>query len=589
MIGRAFLAALVCMLPCWVTGCGVSRTAARPAGDRVTSFHDMSQAAGIAFRHHAGMRGKKYMPETVGSGCAFLDFDGDGWMDLLFVNSTDWPGPGARAHYPALYRNNRDGTFADVTAQAGLRLDLYGMGAAVGDYDNDGYPDVYLTCIGPNHLFHNNGDGTFTDVTSAAGVAGAPVEPGGIRWKWSASAAWVDYDRDGNLDLFVTNYVKWTPDTDPWCGVRGIKAYCPPTNFEGVPSLLYRNRGSGQFEDVSEESGIAGTIGKSFGVAVADYDRNGWPDLAVSNDLQDNFLFVNGEGKRFEERGLEAGMALAPTGIPRAGMGIDAADWRNDGTFGLIVGNFSREGLALFQHDGKDRFTEVTYPANLGESSILSLTFGLFFFDYDLDGRQDIFAANGHIDDFVHRTDALVTYEQLPLLYRGRPNGTFENAGPRSGPALAAKRVLRGAAHGDLDNDGDPEIAVVWNNRRGEIWRNDGDVQGRWIGLQLRGSRSNRDGIGALVRLTSSGVTQTAYRHSGGSFLSEHDPRIRFGLGRSERAESIDIRWPSGTASRFDNVSGGRYYVAEEDQRQLRPLQAGSPSLEPHGESREKL
>lgn len=509
------------------------------------------------------------MPETVGSGCAFLDYNGDGWLDLLFVNSTDWPGAGAKAHFPVLYRNNGDGTFTDGTREAGLAHDSYGMGVAVGDYDNDGRPDVYLTCLGPNHLYHNNGDGTFTDVTARAGTEGEPVEPGGLKWKWSASAAWLDYDRDGRLDLFVTDYVKWTPATDMYCSTNGLKSYCPPSNYEGNSCILYHNEGNGRFRDVSEETGIRGKVGKSFGIAQADYNGDGWPDLAVSNDTVDNFLFLNQEGKRFEERGPEAGIALSPGGAARAGMGIDAADWANDGRFGLVIGNFSREGLALYRGQPGGVFQEVSYPSNVGEPSLLSLTFGVFFFDYNLDGWQDIFAANGHIDDFVEMKDARVRYAQLPLLFTGGPDTHFRPAGPAAGDAFSIKRVLRGCAHGDFDNDGDPDVAVVWNNHQGELWRNEGGNRNGWVGLVLQGARSNRDGIGAVVRVSAGGLTQTAYRHSGGSFLSESDPRLSFGLGAEKRAERIEIVWPSGATSQYEHVEGNRYYLAVEGERAL--------------------
>jgi hypothetical protein len=567
----------------FIAGCrGGNKTHAAPTPVVKTRvlFKDISESAGIRFVHRNGAAGKKFMPETVGSGCAFLDYNGDGFMDLFFVNSTDWPGPKAKPHFPALYRNNGNGTFTDATKEAGLAIDVYGMGVGVGDYDNDGDADLFLTCIGPNHLFRNNGNGTFTDVTKEAGVAGRAVEPGGIRWKWSSSAAWVDYDQDGLLDLFVENYVKWTPDTDPFCGMNGVKAYCAPTNFEGVPSLLYRNLGNGRFEDVSDVSEIADAIGKSFGVAVADFNEDGWADLAVANDTKENFLFINREGKRFEERGLESGIAVSMEGVTRAGMGIDAADWRNDGRFGLIIGNFSRECLGLYHNTGKAAFKDSTYASNLGETSLLSLTFGVFFFDYNLDGWQDVFAANGHIDDFIHTKDAKVTYEQLPLLYRGQPSGRFVDGGKESGAALNMKRVLRGCAHGDVDNDGDPDIAVVWNNRRGELWRNDGGNTNQWMGLLLQGTRSNRDGIGALVKVAANGVTQTAYRHSGGSFLSESDPRLVFGLGSARQADRVEVRWSGGGASQFENVTAGTYYLAVEGEKSLKPWQ---PSAKTHG------
>jgi enediyne biosynthesis protein E4 len=535
------------------------------------AFSDVSSASGIRFRHHSGADRRKFMPETVGSGCAFLDYNGDGRLDVFFVNGTDWPGPAAKPHRPALYRNNGGGAFTDVTVEAGLAQDTYGMGAAVADYDNDGHPDLYLTCLGPNHLYHNNRDGTFADVTARSGTMGEPVEPGGTRWKWSTSAAWFDYDRDGRLDLYVANYVRWTPKTDVYCATNGVKGYCAPDSYEGVPSLLYHNEGDGHFKEVGQATGIGASMGKSFGVAAADYNEDGWPDLAIANDTTDNFLFVNQAGRGFEERGLEAGLARSRAGITRAGMGIDVADWQNNGRLGLVIGNFAREGLALFEGLGDGSFREVSAESGVGPPSLLYLTFGTFFFDYDLDGWQDLFAANGHIDDFIELKDAAVGYEEVPLLFRGGPEHHFQNVGSESGPAFAKRRVLRGAARGDYDNDGDPDIAVVWNNRSGELWRNDGGNSRAWIGLALRGTRSNRDGIGAVVRMSAGRQTQTACRRSGGSFLSESDPRLHFGLG-SASSGSIEIRWPSGSVSRFADVKAGRYYLAEEGQSKLEAL-----------------
>lgn len=569
---RLLVVVLCSALAALAGGCRSHR--ADPSTERgpAVTFQEVTASAGLHFVHQSGARGRKFMPETVGSGCAFFDYNGDGYLDLFFVNSTDWPGADTKPHYPALYRNNGDGTFTDVTQEAGLAIDVYGMGVAIGDYDNDGRPDLFLTCIGPNHLFHNEGNGKLADVTAAAGVAGQAVEPGGLRWKWSASAAWLDYDRDGRLDLFVTNYVKWTPQIDPFCGANGVKAYCAPNNFEGVHSLLYRNLGGGRFADVSAQTGIAQCVGKSFGVAVADYNHDGWPDLAVSNDTKENFLFINRGGKHFEERGIESGIALSQAGQARAGMGIDAADWRNDGHPGLVIGNFSRESLALYKNNSDGTFDESSYAANLGESSLFYLTFGVFFFDYDLDGHQDIFAANGHIDDFIHAKDAKITYEELPLLYRG--NGQeFTPVTAQSGPAFARKRVLRGCAHGDFDNDGDQDLAVVWNNHDGELWRNDGGNRNHWIGLALRGVKSNRDGLGSQVRVKGPNFTQTAYRHSGGSFLSESDPRMVFGLGRSPVAERVEIRWPSGATSVFQELAGDRYYAVTEGEKEVKLLQ----------------
>jgi len=545
-------------------GFGVHRLVAgpppAPALAASVRFTEISGPAGIRFHHQSGARGKKYMPETVGSGCAFLDYDGDGWQDLFYVSSSDWPGVPGKPAYPALYRNNRDGTFADVTTHAGLHHQRYGMGAAAADYDNDGDVDLLLTCIGPNVLYRNRGDGTFEDATKEAGVAGDPVEPGGLRWKWSTSASWLDYDQDGLLDLYVANYVRWTPATDVACHTKdGRKAYCPPHSYVGVPSLLYHNEGGGRFRNVSRESGIGLHEGKSFGVAAADFNGDGWTDLAVANDSSPNFLFLNEGGKRFADTGIEAGFALPGTGRAKAGMGIDAADWRNDGRFGLAVGNFSEECLSLFENDGAGAFDDRAYPLGMGESSLTSLTFGLFFFDFDLDGWQDVFAANGHIDTFVNETNAIITYQQRPLLYRNERGQGFRETGAASG--LTEKMVLRGTAFADIDRDGDLDVAAAWNNGPARLWRNDGGSSRNWIRLQPRGKTANREGIGTVVRVTAGGFTRQAVVKSGGSFLSESERALTFGLDRAERAARVEVLWPGGGKEEWKGLAAGRHYV----------------------------
>jgi hypothetical protein len=547
-------------------------TSSAPAAVR---FQEISAGAGVTFRHLTGARGKMWMPETMGSGVAFLDYDRDGWQDLLCVNSTAWPGSPGPAGVSRLYHNNGDGTFEDLTAGSGLETERYGMGAAVGDYDNDGYPDLYLTAVGPNALLRNTlGDSArapgapiFHDVTAGAGVAGEPVpEPGiGLRWKWSTSAAWLDYDRDGRLDLFVCGYVKWSPATDrPCLRADGTREYCTPAHYEGLHSVLYRSEGAGRFRDVSAATGIrtAQTVGKAMGVAVADYNEDGWPDLAVANDTRPNFLFLNQEGKRFSEQGVEAGIAVPESGKSRAGMGIDAGDWENSGHFGLVIGNFSGEALSLFSNEGRAFFTDRAHERGVAEPSMLFLTFGAFFFDYDLDGRQDVLAANGYIDPHIDTRGMRLTYRERPLLFRGEDGGRFREVGEACG--LTQALVGRGAAWADIDNDGDPDLAVLSNGEGVRLYRNDSGGGRRWLRLRLVGHRSNRDGIGAVLRVTAGGIVQSQTVHSGGSYLSESQREPLFGLGSAAQADRVEIRWPSGAVTRAGPLQADRRYVADE-------------------------
>jgi enediyne biosynthesis protein E4 len=543
-----------------------------PAPANAVTFTEVAGALGIDFVHNNGAAGKKNMPETVGSGVAFLDYDNDGWQDLLLVNSMSWPGDKLRRSTYRLYRNEQ-GAYKDVTKAAGLEIELYGMGAAVGDYDNDGFQDLFLTAIGPNRLYRNTlgdagrtaGQPVFRDVTASAGVQGVPMPGTEMRWKWSASAAWVDYDKDGKLDLFVTQYVKWSPDKNMWCGHNGVRGYCPPKTYEGAHNTLYHNDGDGKFRDVSTETGIlSGPVGKSFGIAVADYNGDGWPDIAVSNDTWANFLYVNEGGKRFSERAVESGIASGEDGHFKAGMGIDCGDWRNNGRFSLLIGNFANEGLSLFDREEDLLFTDNAHVGGVHEPSLLYLTFGLFFFDYDLDGWQDIFTANGHIDDIVSTYDSMLTFKERPLLFHNERKGTFTEVGKQC--KLVSAAVGRGTAYADIDNDGDLDVALFNNGGKFLLFRNEGGSRNHWLRFRTEGAKSNREGTGALIRVTQGGVTQSQYVHSGGSFLSESQRQPTFGLGGAGTADKVEVLWPSGQRDLATALKSDRQYLVTEGQ-----------------------
>ena len=560
----------VACLGVFLGGCVWSKNAPQTSIDTTTlvaattvpvHFTEISHEAGIDFQHINGGRGRKLMPETVGSGVAFFDYDNDGKVDILIMNSTTWPGdPSPIKTTPKLYHNLGNAKFEDVTEKSGLAFTTYGMGVAVGDYDNDGFEDIYLTSVGPNHLFHNNGNGTFTDVTKEAGVIGVPLPGTKIENKWSSSAAWLDYDKDGKLDLFVCQYVKWSPEIDPFCGKNGKRGYCPPDNFEGARCTLFHNEGNGKFRDVSKEMGILdGAIGKSFGIAIADYNNDGWPDIAVANDTWANFLFISDKSKHFTDKGVESGIAFAGSGKAKAGMGIDTADFRNNGQFALVIGNFAEEGLSLFEpmQGMPSMFEEKGQSRGLVASSLLNVTFATFFFDYDLDGWPDIFATNGHVDDIVNTYKSMLTFKQQPLLFHNEKGEKFTDRTKEAG--IAIKIVGRGAAYGDIDNDGDLDVGVVDNNGKFMLLRNDGGNQNHWIRLKLVGDREkkcNRDAIGALVKVIAGGITQEQYVHSGGSFLSESEHVLTFGLGKNEAIDTIEIHWPDNTIEKYSEKQG---------------------------------
>jgi hypothetical protein len=509
------------------------------------AFTDVTAGAGIRFTHTNGAFGKKYLPETLGSGVIVFDADGDGRQDLLFLNGRNWTGRPGAATLPALYRNTGAGTFADATRGSGLDVQLYGMGGAAADFDNDGKTDVYVTALGANRLFKGVGAGKFADVTSKAGVADAG---------FSTSALWFDYDKDGKLDLFVAHYVEWTEKTDLHCTLDGRnKSYCTPESYKGQSATLFRNRGDGTFENVTKRSGLLDPAAKGLGVAMLDFDADGWIDIFVSNDTQPNRLYRNKKDGTFTDVAVAAGVAFSEAGVARAGMGVDVADYDGSGRPSLIVGNFSNEMMALYHNEGNGLFIDDAPRSSLGRTTLLTLTFGCFFFDYDLDGRPDIFAVNGHVADDIEKVQSRVTYRQRPHLFRNGGQGRFEDVAPASGPALTTPLVARGAAFADVDEDGDLDVVVTVNNGPARLLRNESDPASGALRVRLTGVKSNRDGIGARVQLSAGGQTPWQIVKTGSSYLSQSELPLTFGLGRAATVDEVRVTWPSG---QVDVVSG---------------------------------
>ncbi len=532
---------------------------AQTRGDPGFHLTNVTVPAGIQFQHNSGAYGGKLLPETLGSGCAFLDYDRDGWQDILLVNGMDWPGHTRQRSTLKLYRNNRNGTFNDVTKAAGLDIELYGMGVAAGDYNNDGFPDIFISCVGQSRLFRNTGKGTFIDVTKASGLLG--------RQGLSTSALWFDYDRDGLLDLFVCNYVRWSPEQDVFCSLDGShKSYCTPEAYRGDTCWLFHNRGDGTFEDVTASSGIFDSSSKSLGVAMFDYDQDGWPDLLVANDTQPNKLYKNLRNGKFKDVGVEAGLAFSTEGKARAGMGVDTGDFENSGKAGVAITNFDNEMIGLYHSTaagsaGVRTYDDIALASGLGAASRSTLGFGCAFFDANLDGWLDLAVANGHIDETVRNIRGNVGYAQAPQLFLNQGAGKFRDVAREVGGGFDTPIVGRGLAYGDFDRDGDLDLLLTTNNGPAYLYRNDQTGGNRSIRFQLTGTKSNRDAIGAIVRIFpegNGGVSQWRMVHGGSSYLSQSELPVTFGVGKSEKIERVTIEWPSGRNEEYKNLATGK-------------------------------
>ena len=524
---------------------------------QIVSFHDITAQAGIHFTHNNGAFGKKWLPETMGPGCGFIDYDNDGYPDIVLINGEDFPGhPHGGATTLKLYHNNHDGTFTDVTRQSGLAVPMFGFGVAIGDYDNDGLDDLFVSALGQSHLFHNNGNGTFSDVTKTAGMWGTN--------EFSASAAWVDYDRDGKLDLVIANYVQWSEKGDLYCSIDGAhKSYCTPESYKGTSLRLWHNLGGGKFEDATQKAGLGDPTSKSLGIAVLDVNNDGWPDLLIANDTQPNKLYINNKNGSFTEGGVAAGIGFSEDGVARAGMGVDAADYDRSGHPSVLISNFSNQMVSLYHNEGNGLFVDEAPQSEIGRDTLITLGFGCFFFDYDNDGWPDIFVADGHIEDAIEKVQKRVSFAEPPHLFRNLGGGKFTEVTAQMGKSFAAPKVSRAAAYADIDNDGFLDVLVTTNAGPAYLFHNEGGTN-HSLRIRLVGTKSNRDGIGTVVHVKAGADGQSKMLRSGSSYLSQSELVLTFGLGAQAKADEVEIYWPSGQVDKLSNVNAGQTVTVQE-------------------------
>jgi hypothetical protein len=588
-----------------VVGCGPKKqekaqaTGAGAADAHLVTFTDITQQAGITWTHNTGAFGGKLLPETMGSGAAFIDYDNDGYPDLFLVNGRDWTDAeiqafknGSSKQYAslvpakvqkrggtcALYRNKGDGTFEDVTKAVGLDLVTYGMGATVGDYNNDGFEDLLVTSLDGNFLFRNEGGKRFVEVAKEAGVKDSG---------WGSSAAFVDYDKDGHLDLFVCRYVEWTPATDIPCLLDGKnKSYCTPEVYPGITSRLFRNLGNGKFQDVSDRAGITAPLtgekrklqGKSLGVAILDSDNDGWPDIVVGNDTEPNYLFRNRGDGTFEEIGIPCGIAYPEGGRARAAMGVDAADIDQSGRHSLLFGNFTNQMLGLYKNNGNGLFIDIAPTSEVGRASLLFLAFGALFTDVNNDGWPDIFTANGHIENEINHINRDVTYAETPLLFVNLGKLQFKEVSSKAGEAMRRPVVGRGAAAADVDLDGNVDLLITVNDAKPVLLRNNGETKNNSLRITLRGTKSNRSGIGAVVDIKVAGANLNRMYRSGSSYCSQSELPLTVGLGKAAKADLITVKWPSGAVTELKDVPARQSILIEEGTGIVKQASLRSPS-----------